>query len=75
MDELEPLREAWEQLQGRQFSTDPDVFPLILGWQPQTLRPHVVALEREGETTALVLGRIEDIRLRTRIGYRTVYAP
>ena len=75
VDELEPLREAWEQLQGRQFSTDPDVFPLILDWQPQTLRPHVVALEREGETTALVLGRIEDIRLRTRIGYRTVYAP
>jgi Acetyltransferase (GNAT) domain len=75
LDELEPLREAWERLQGRQFATDPDVFPLILTWQPQTLRPHVVALEREGEITALVLGRIEDIRLPTRVGYRTVYAP
>ena len=75
LDELKPLREAWERLQGRQFATDPDVFPLILAWQPQTLRPHVVAFEREGEITALVLGRIEDIRLRTRVGYRTVYAP
>jgi CelD/BcsL family acetyltransferase involved in cellulose biosynthesis len=75
LDELEPFREAWARLQGRQFATDPDVFPLILAWQPQTLRPHVVALERGGEITALVLGRIEDIRLRTRVGYRTVYAP
>jgi CelD/BcsL family acetyltransferase involved in cellulose biosynthesis len=75
LDELEPFREAWARLQGRQFATDPDVFPLILAWQPQTLRPHVVALERGGEITALVLGRIEDIRLQTRIGYKTVYAP
>lgn len=74
-DELEPLREGWERLQGRQFATDPDVFPHILDWQPQTLRPHVVAVERQGEVTALVLGRIEEIRLRTRVGYRTVYAP
>ena len=75
LDELAPFREAWARLQGRQFATDPDVFPLILAWQPQTLRPHVVALEHGGEITALVLGRIEDIRLQTRVGYRTVYAP
>ena len=68
LDELAPFREAWARLQGRQFATDPDVFPLILAWQPQTLRPHVVALERGGEITALVLGRIEDIRLQTSVG-------
>ena len=26
LDELEPFREAWARLQGRQFATDPDVF-------------------------------------------------
>ena len=38
---------AWERLQGRHFATDPDVFRLLT-WQ-RRVRPHAIALERDGE--------------------------
>ena len=64
----------WERLQGRHFATDPDVFPSILGRQG-AVRPHAIALERDGEPRTLVLARVEDIRLTTKLGYTTVYKP
>ena len=73
-EELEPLRGAWERLQGRHFATDPDVFPSILAWQ-DAVRPHAIALERDGEVHTLVLARVEDIRLTTKVGYAAVYKP
>jgi CelD/BcsL family acetyltransferase involved in cellulose biosynthesis len=73
-EELEPLRDAWERLQGRHFATDPDVFPSILRWQ-EAVRPHAIALERDGEVHTLVLARVEDIRLTTKVGYAAVYKP
>ena len=73
-EELEPLRDAWERLQGRHFATDPDVFPSILTWQ-DAVRPHAIALERDGEVHTLVLARVEDIRLTTKVGYAAVYKP
>jgi CelD/BcsL family acetyltransferase involved in cellulose biosynthesis len=73
-EELEPLRDAWERLQGRHFATDPDVFPSILSWQ-DAVRPHAIALERDGEVQTLVIARVEDIRLTTKVGYAAVYKP
>jgi hypothetical protein len=74
VEELRTLLGPWRRLQGRHYATDPDIFPLILSWQ-QAVRPHVIELERDGETRAVVLGRIEDMRLRTNLGYATVYKP
>jgi CelD/BcsL family acetyltransferase involved in cellulose biosynthesis len=73
-EELEPLRDAWKRLQGRHFATDPDVFPAILAWQ-KAIRPHALALERDGEVRTIVLARVEDIRLATKVGYAAVYKP
>jgi CelD/BcsL family acetyltransferase involved in cellulose biosynthesis len=76
VEELEPLREDWERLQGSHFATDPDVFPAILAWQPHAIRPHAVGLRGDdGRLRALVLARVEDIRLTTKIGYAKVYRP
>lgn len=75
LEELEALREPWQQLQGRHFATDPDVFPTIIGWQEHAVRPHAVSLERDGKPRAFVLARVEDIRLTTKIGYAAVYKP
>jgi CelD/BcsL family acetyltransferase involved in cellulose biosynthesis len=75
VDELDALRGPWEALQGRHFPTDPDAFRTILCHQPQAVRPHVLLLERAGEPVSLLLARLEDLRLRTKVGYRDVYAP
>jgi CelD/BcsL family acetyltransferase involved in cellulose biosynthesis len=75
LDELDALRAPWEALQGRHFPTDPDAFRTILRHQPQAVRPHVLLLERGGAPVALLLARLEDLRLSTKVGYREVYAP
>ncbi|MGH3131631.1 MAG: GNAT family N-acetyltransferase, partial [Gaiellaceae bacterium] len=75
VEELEALREPWKQLQGRHFPTDPDAFLTILEHQPQAMRPHVLLLERDGEPRSLVLGRVEDLRLSAKLGYKEIFAP
>jgi CelD/BcsL family acetyltransferase involved in cellulose biosynthesis len=73
--ELEQLRGAWDELQGRQATTDPELFPLVLDADERVLRPHAVLLERDGRPRALVLARLERLELTARIGYRPVYRP
>jgi CelD/BcsL family acetyltransferase involved in cellulose biosynthesis len=75
VEELEALREPWHRLQGRHFPNDPDAFLTILRRRPEAIRPHVVLLEQDGEPRSLVLGRVEEVRLSTRLGYRELYAP
>ncbi len=73
--ELEALRQPWSELQGRQVTTDPDVFPIVVDADERAIRPYALLLEREGSPTALVLARVEELELTTRIGYRPVYTP
>ena len=68
VDELEAVRPAWEQLRGYHVTADPEYFETVLEALPGAVRPHVVALERDGEPIAVALGRIENVRLPARIG-------
>lgn len=72
--ELASVREAWLRLQGDQIVTDPDFFAASQR-DPAVVRPHVVVLERDDETEAIFVARIEQLRLTSRLGYRTVYSP
>jgi CelD/BcsL family acetyltransferase involved in cellulose biosynthesis len=72
--ELAPVRDAWLRLQGDEVVTDPDFFEATL-LDPAVLRPHVLVLERGGDAEAMLVARIEELRLTSRLGYRTVYAP
>jgi Acetyltransferase (GNAT) domain len=72
--ELAPVREAWLRLQGDQIYADPDYLEAS-ELDPAVVRPHVVVLERDGEPEGMLVARIEELRLRSRFGYRTVYAP
>jgi len=72
--ELGSVREAWLRLQGDQIYTDPDFYE-VSQLDPAVVRPHVVVLEREGEVEAMLVARIEQLRLPSRLGYRSVYAP
>jgi CelD/BcsL family acetyltransferase involved in cellulose biosynthesis len=75
VEELEALAEAWELLRGRHVTAHPDHFLTVLRERPEAVRPHVVLLERDGAPAGLALGRIEDIRLPAKIGYREVVSP
>lgn len=55
--------------------TDIDYFLWSLREEPQVVRPHVLAVEREGRTEAIAAARLLDTRLPCRLGYRTIYAP
>lgn len=75
VEELEPIRPAWEALAGRHVTADPEHFLTVLHERSEALRPHVVLLESDGRPVALALCRIEDVRLPAKIGYREVVAP
>lgn len=74
LPELASVREAWLRLQGDQIVADPDFFAASQR-DPAVVRPHVVVLERDGEIEAMLVARIELLRLRSRLGYKTVFAP
>jgi CelD/BcsL family acetyltransferase involved in cellulose biosynthesis len=73
--EVEELRPKWERLQGNQLTTDLDWFLTTVEHDPRAQRPHVIYLERDGEPQGMVLGRLQDIELRCRLGYRKLYEP
>ena len=69
------LRDAWQAFDSNVMTTDPEHFLTVLEHRPEAVRPHVVHLTRDGRSSALLVGRIEDIELPARIGYRKVLAP
>jgi Acetyltransferase (GNAT) domain len=72
--ELGSVREGWLRLQGDQIYTDPDFYE-VSQLDPAVVRPHVVVLERAGVAEAMLVARIEQLRLPSRLGYRSLYAP
>lgn len=75
VEQVESLREAWTSLLGDSVQTDPDYFLWSLLEGPQVIRPHVLAVERDGRAEAIVAARIADARLPCKLGHTTVYAP
>ena len=74
IEELASIREAWLRLQGDEIVADPDFFEASQR-DPAVIRPHVVVLERDGEPEAIFVARIEQLRLKSRLGYHTVFSP
>lgn len=73
--EVESLREAWTSMPGDSVQTDLDYFLWSLREEPQVVRPHVLAVERDGRTEAIVAARLLNVRLPCKLGYTTIYAP
>jgi CelD/BcsL family acetyltransferase involved in cellulose biosynthesis len=74
IEELEPLRGAWDRLRGHHVTADPDHYRAVLD-ATAGARPHAVLVERDGEPVALALGRVEDFTLPVRLGYRVILSP
>ena len=56
--EVEGLREAWTGWPGHRDS-DIDFYLMINQAHPEILRPHVIALYRDGKPDAILIGRLD----------------
>jgi hypothetical protein len=72
--EVEALREAWSKWPGHRDS-EIDFYLMILRSYPEVLRPHVIALYRNGQPEAILVGRLEEKKLAFRVGYLTLFQP
>jgi hypothetical protein len=66
--ELEQFRPMWEAWPGHRDS-DLDLFISYIGSSPEVIRPHVIAVYRNGEPVVMLVGRLERVRLDFKIGY------
>jgi CelD/BcsL family acetyltransferase involved in cellulose biosynthesis len=71
-EEVEELRPAWERLQNDHLTSDIDFVLTYCRHTPGVVRPHAVVLEDGGEPVALAAGRIEEIQLPARLGYKAI---
>lgn len=72
--EVESLRPVWTRWGGHRDS-DIDVVLMIIDSYPEALRPHVIAIYRNGEPDAILIGRLEKKRISYKIGYTTLFGP
>ena len=75
IEAVEELRDTWEALAPERLTADLDYHLTVLRHGPAVIRPHVAVLERAGGPPALAVGRVEEIDLTARIGYKTVFRP
>jgi CelD/BcsL family acetyltransferase involved in cellulose biosynthesis len=75
LEEVEALRDTWATFQNDRVTADIDFFRCVLATEPNAIRPHVVVIERDGAAEAMLVARVGDVKLPSRLGYKTVYAP
>jgi hypothetical protein len=68
VSEVEALRQAWMGWPGHRDS-DIDFYLMINQAYPEILRPHVIALYRDGRPSAILVGRLDQRRLVFSVGY------
>jgi hypothetical protein len=74
LPEVEALREPWVGWSGHRDS-DIDFYLMIVQSYPEVVRPHVIALYRNGKPDAILVGRLERKRLRFGVGYLPAFRP
>jgi CelD/BcsL family acetyltransferase involved in cellulose biosynthesis len=75
IEEVEGLRDVWEALKPERLTADLDYHLTVLQHARGVIRPHVVVLERDDNPVALAVGRVEEVDLTARVGYKTVLGP
>lgn len=72
LNEIEALREAWQAWPSHRDS-DIDFYRMIVGSYPQVVRPHVLALYRNGQPETILVGRLENKKLAFGVGYLRIF--
>jgi hypothetical protein len=72
--ELDALRDAWAGHAWPRVDADLDFLAAVVESSSGEARPHVAALDAP-DGPAMLVGRIEQTELQSRIGYRTILSP
>lgn len=73
--ELERLRPAWDELLGDVVYADPDYVGSLVRTSTPAARPEVLRADRGDRTEALLVGRLEPVRLPCHLGYKELRLP
>lgn len=74
-DELEGVRAAWQGVPWERLDPDPDYYFTVVHARPKVLRPHVLLLPNAEGVETVFVARLEDVQLRTSVGYRVLHQP
>jgi CelD/BcsL family acetyltransferase involved in cellulose biosynthesis len=74
-EEIASLRPVWEALGVSYVDADIDYFLALIRGRAEVERPYVIAFDRGGSPSGLVVGRIEHAPFACRLGYKTIYRP
>ena len=74
LDDVEKMRSAWAEMNWHPNS-DIDRFLTVVNHRSEVIRPHVIAVLKDGQTKLIVVGRIEHSALELKLGYKTVWKP
>jgi len=79
VDEIEDIRPIWQQLQAHKSvpvpNADIDNYLAVIMAMPNCIRPHIMLLRRDAIPQAVLIGRVEKMQLKCRIGYKTLFQP
>lgn len=70
--EVENLRDVWTSWQWEPNS-DIDFYLQVLSARPEILRPHVLVLYRDGSPVAMLVGRLVQGQVESRLGYARLF--
>jgi hypothetical protein len=72
LESMESIREIWQQFDEYPNSSL-DIFKTILDNRDEIERPHIIVLCERQKPVSLLIGRIENIMLKNKLGYKVVY--
>jgi Acetyltransferase (GNAT) domain len=72
---IEEARARWQAAPVGRQDADIDFYLAYASSRPSFVRPYVLLLERGDELEAMLVARVEDVRLRAGVGYRSVFSP
>lgn len=72
--ELEILRDSWKAWPGHR-DADIDIYRMVVESSKEVLRPHVIALYRDGKPDVILIGRLERKGFKFKVGYVPLYSP
>jgi hypothetical protein len=71
---IQDIRNSWKDMQWHP-NADIDYFLLILKLRKEILKPYILVLSKDNIPITLLVGRVEEIRIQYKIGYKTIFAP
>lgn len=74
LGEIEELRDFWCDCPGHRDS-DIDMVITVVDSYPEAVRPHVIAIYRDGSPEAILIGRLERKRIPFKVGYFMLFRP